>query len=211
MKGNIQDMDDNDSDDEDNQQFEEIEQNGGENVERKKPSGIFASLKSLVSSRELTEKDLENALSKFCDHLIAKNVALEVATKLCDSISKQLCGKVLGTFQTVRNTVKTALYDSLLQILSPKKRVDILRDCLAKKAENKPYVITFCGVNGVGKSTNLAKIAFWLIENDLRVLIAACDTFRAGAVEQLRTHVCHLNALYSKSEENHVVKLFEQG
>ena len=50
------------------------------------------------------------------------------------------------------------------------------------------YVITFCGVNGVGKSTNLAKICFWLIENKLSVLIAACDTFRAGAVEQLRTH-----------------------
>jgi signal recognition particle receptor subunit alpha len=41
-------------------------------------------------------------------------------------------------------------------------------------------VVTFCGVNGVGKSTNLAKICFWLIENKFRVLIAACDTFRSG-------------------------------
>ncbi len=43
---------------------------------------------------------------------------------------------------------------------------------------NRPYVMTFCGVNGVGKSTNLAKICFWLVENKYRVLIAACDTFR---------------------------------
>ncbi len=57
----------------------------------------------------------------------------------------------------------------------------------------RPYVVTFCGVNGVGKSTNLAKICFWLMENNLRILIAACDTFRAGAVEQLRTHTRRLN------------------
>jgi signal recognition particle receptor subunit alpha len=57
------------------------------------------------------------------------------------------------------------------------------------KSEHRPYVIVFCGVNGVGKSTNLAKITFWLNENRHRVLIAAGDTFRAGAVEQLRTHM----------------------
>lgn len=66
------------------------------------------------------------------------------------------------------------------------------------KAQNRPYVIVFCGVNGVGKSTNLAKITFWLNENNHQVLIAAGDTFRAGAVEQLRTHTRHLNALHSQ-------------
>ena len=40
------------------------------------------------------------------------------------------------------------------------------------------------------------QICFWLLDNGFRVMIAACDTFRAGAVEQLRTHVRHLNALH---------------
>ncbi|CAD6886890.1 unnamed protein product [Tilletia laevis] len=62
-------------------------------------------------------------------------------------------------------------------------------------AATDPYSICFVGVNGVGKSTNLAKVCFWLLQNDLRVLIAACDTFRSGAVEQLRTHVRNLGAL----------------
>lgn len=68
-------------------------------------------------------------------------------------------------------------------------------------------------VNGVGKSTNLAKICFWLIENDMRVLIAACDTFRAGAVEQLRTHTRHLNALHppEKHAGKEMVQLYEKG
>ena len=45
-----------------------------------------------------------------------------------------------------------------MQILSPRRRIDILRDVLDAKKRSKPYSITFCGVNGVGKSTNLAKV-----------------------------------------------------
>lgn len=45
-----------------------------------------------------------------------------------------------------------------MQILSPKRRIDILRDVILAKEKGSPYVITFCGVNGVGKSTNLAKV-----------------------------------------------------
>ena len=83
-----------------------------------------------------------------------------------------------GTFSTVHRTVKDTLVEALVQLLTPKRRVDIIRDVLEAKRNKKPYVITFCGVNGVGKSTNLAKICFWLVENNCRVLIAACDTFR---------------------------------
>ena len=45
-----------------------------------------------------------------------------------------------------------------MQILSPRRRVDILRDAMDAKQKRRPYVITFCGVNGVVKSTNLAKV-----------------------------------------------------
>ena len=48
--------------------------------------------------------------------------------------------------------------ESLVQLLTPKRRVDILRDIKQAKSEKRPYVIVFCGVNGVGKSTNLAKV-----------------------------------------------------
>ena len=75
-----------------------------------------------------------------------------------------------------------------------------MRDVLHAKSEGRPYTITFCGVNGVGKSTNLAKIAFWLVENGFKIMIAACDTFRAGAVEQLRTHVHRINAIHPDKE-----------
>ena len=56
------------------------------------------------------------------------------------------------------------------------------------KEEGRPYVVVFIGVNGVGKSTNLAKVAYLLKTADFSVMLAACDNFRAGAVEQLKTH-----------------------
>ena len=74
----------------------------------------------------------------------------------------------------------------------------------------------FCGVNGVGKSTNLAKIAYWLTNKKQRVLIAACDTFRSGAVEQLMTHKNSLNKIVgfdnaSADPDAAPVALYESG
>lgn len=76
-----------------------------------------------------------------------------------------------------------------------------------------PYSITFVGVNGVGKSTNLSKVCFWLLQNDFRVLIAACDTFRSGAVEQLRVHVRNLSMLVEQGSvgARAGVELYERG
>lgn len=179
----------------------------------KKSGCVFSLFKGLVGAKNLTTEDMQPALDKLRDHLIGKNVASDIAYKLCDSVAAKLEGKVLGTFETIANTIKTSITDALVQILSPKRRVDILRDCLEAKRHKRPFVMAFCGVNGVGKSTNLAKICFWLIENNLSVLIAACDTFRAGAVEQLRTHTRHLNALHpaEKHGGRNMVQLYEKG
>jgi len=178
-----------------------------------KSGGMFSMFSSLVGSKPLTREDLGPVLEKLRDNLIGKNVASEVASDLIESVMVKLEGSVMGTFQSLQRTVKDTLTASLMKLLTPKRRIDILRDVLESKENRKPYVITFCGVNGVGKSTNLAKICFWLIENNFKVLIAACDTFRAGAVEQLRTHTRRLNSLHpvGESDGKPMVQLYEKG
>ncbi|CAI2350855.1 unnamed protein product [Caenorhabditis sp. 36 PRJEB53466] len=193
LKG-IKDSDD-EEDDDDNEQ-EVVKQSGG----------WFSMIKTLVGEKKLNAEDLTPLVEKMRDNLIMKNVASEPAEKICQSVVSKLEGKVVNNFSRVAQEVKTAVRESLVQLLTPKHRVDILRDVVEAKRDGRPYVIVFCGVNGVGKSTNLAKITFWLTENKHRVLIAAGDTFRAGAVEQLRTHTRHLNALHPQS-----VHLYEQG
>ncbi|XP_052742267.1 signal recognition particle receptor subunit alpha homolog [Bicyclus anynana] len=200
MTGAIRDLEV-ESDDSSSEEEEEEQQ-----ASPKKSGGMFSIFKGLVGSKALSEESMRPVLDKLRDHLISKNVAADIANKLCDSVAVKLEGKVLGTFDSVARTVKATLTEALVQILSPKRRVDILRDCLHAKQQAKPYVMAFCGVNGVGKSTNLAKICFWLSENKLSVLIAACDTFRAGAVEQLRTHVRRLDAMHPG-----MVHLYEKG
>jgi signal recognition particle receptor subunit alpha len=212
MKGCIRDLEvESDSEEEEDLDEREIQQTKQQT--QKASGGVFSMFKSLVGNKSLKEEDMCPVLEKLKDHLIAKNVAADISQKLCDSICMKLEGKVLGTFDSVANTVKSTLTDALVQILSPKRRVDILRDAFEAKKNIRPYVMAFCGVNGVGKSTNLAKICFWLIENNFRVLIAACDTFRAGAVEQLRTHMRHLNALHPPDKHGNLtmVELYEKG
>lgn len=210
MQGGIKDIEIESDDDDYESSDEEIQK---PTKTASKTGGMFSMFRGLVGSKNLTVESMAPVLDKLKDHLITKNVASDIAIKLCDSIAAKLEGKVLGTFDSITSTVKATLTEALVQILSPKRRVDILRDCIEAKKSKRPFVVTFCGVNGVGKSTNLAKICFWLVENNFRVLIAACDTFRAGAVEQLRTHMRHLNALHPSERHNgsQMVQLYEKG
>ena len=115
----------------------------------KSGGGMFSMFSNLVGNKALTREDLEPVLAKLKDNLIAKNVASEVATSLIESVMVKLEGSVMGTFQSIARTVKDALTQSLMKLLTPKRRIDILRDVLDSKENKKPYVIAFCGVNGV--------------------------------------------------------------
>ncbi|XP_017076999.1 signal recognition particle receptor subunit alpha homolog [Drosophila eugracilis] len=212
MQGVIRDLDV-ESEDEDENEEESSDEEEVVQTKKNKRGGLLSYFKGIVGGKTMTLADLQPALEKMRDHLISKNVATEIAAKLCDSVATSLDGKQMGTFDSIASQVKEALTQSLVRILSPKRRIDIIRDALESKRNGRPYTIIFCGVNGVGKSTNLAKICFWLIENDFNVLIAACDTFRAGAVEQLRTHTRHLNALHpaAKHDGRTMVQLYEKG
>jgi len=176
---------------------DEEEEDGKDN---KSSSGFFSFFKSLAGQKPLTEEDLDPVLSKVKSQLMSKNVAVDIAEKICDSVCTVLVGRVVGTFGSVKSMVKEAVEKALTRILTPKRVINILPDIQAAKRKGRPYVIVFIGVNGVGKSTSLAKVCAYLQSKGLSVSIAACDTFRSGAVEQLRTHSKCLTA-----------RLFEKG
>ncbi|KAG8380903.1 hypothetical protein BUALT_Bualt06G0065100 [Buddleja alternifolia] len=178
----------------DSETEEDEEITGKDNkVDAKKKGGWFSSmLQSIAGKANLEKSDLEPALKALKDRLMTKNVAEEIAEKLCESVAASLEGKRLASFTRISSTVQAAMEDALVRILTPRRSIDILRDVHAAKEQGKPYVVVFVGVNGVGKSTNLAKVAYWLLQHDVSVMMAACDTFRSGAVEQLRTHARRL-------------------
>lgn len=173
-----------------------------------KGSSAFGFLRRhLLGNKTINEADLKSVLDKLKQKLITKNVAPEAAEFLCKQVSRDLVGSKTASWTSVENTARESLSKSLTQILTPGVSVDLLHD-IQRKAETrdeqghkKPYVFSVVGVNGVGKSTNLSKLAFWLLQNNLRVLVVASDTFRSGAVEQLRVHVENLAEL---TDETHV-------
>ncbi|KAJ7196755.1 hypothetical protein GGX14DRAFT_671782 [Mycena pura] len=162
--------------------------------------GVLGSLFSrLTGSKVLTEQDLKPVLDGMKQHLMKKNVAMEIADKVCEGVGESLVGKKVGGFQTTNAAVRLALSTSLTRILTPKTSTDLLfsirtkrSSALASTQQRLPYSITF---------------------NGLRVLIAACDTFRSGAVEQLRVHVRNLGMLgvNGAADSKGRVELFERG
>ncbi|XP_073031244.1 uncharacterized protein [Primulina eburnea] len=171
----------------------EEEDTGKDNNANMGKKGWFSSMfQSIAGKANLEKSDLEPALKALKDRLMTKNVAEEIAEKLCESVAASLEGKKLASFTRISSTVQAAMEEALVRILTPRRSIDILRDVHAAKERGKPYVVVFVGVNGVGKSTNLAKVAYWLQQHKISVMMAACDTFRSGAVEQLRTHARRL-------------------
>lgn len=173
--------------------------------------GAFGFFRNIVGGKTLTKADLEKAMAAMQEHLSKKNVAREAAIQVTESVEKSLIGQKTGSFQSIEATVKSAVEAALRKILTPTNSLDLLREIQTKRSgsSRRPYVISIVGVNGVGKSTNLSKICFFLLQNKFKVLIAACDTFRSGAVEQLRVHARNLKELSER--EGGVVELYEKG
>jgi len=165
-----------------------------EEVEEAGP-GIFSRMGSMLKTKlgqaPLTEEDLAPALKQFQHQLISKNVAYDTAEAVCKNVQTQLVGQTLGTFTRVASSFKGALAKCLEDILTPASSIDILRGAAKAKKQGRPYVLVVCGVNGVGKSTSISKMCYFL-KNNLpagnKLMLSACDTFRAGAVEQLKVH-----------------------
>lgn len=176
-------------------------------------SGYF---RQVVGGKTLTATDLAKPLKAMEEHLIRKNVAREAAVRICSGVEIEMVGKKTGSFESIDKALRPAMESSLRRILTPTTSLDLLQEISAvikpsqTGAEPRPYVMSIVGVNGVGKSTNLAKICYFLLQNDLRILVAACDTFRSGAVEQLNHHVRNLKEL-SVRERTGAVELYQKG
>lgn len=178
-----------------------------EESEPKEEKSRLLSFLSKLSTYIGTSADINDLTRKFKDHLISKNVAPQTATIILDRIKERF-----GSETVTMSSFKEALTEELTKVLSPNVSTDLLYEIVEhRSSQNKPYVISVVGVNGVGKSTNLAKLAYWLLQNNLSVLITACDTFRSGAVEQLKVHVNNLQKLQSSHNTSSRVALFEQG
>ena len=171
-------------------------------VPTNKPATGLANLfKKIVGEKIIQEEDLQPILEKFNQHLINKNVAAHISENLTSAVEEKMVGSKCGSFSSIKNIVMSSLRESIERILTPHKSLDVIRDIQNAKAKGNPYIMTFIGVNGVGKSTSLSKVAYLFKSHGFKVLITACDTYRSGAVDQLGVHAKRLDIdLYQKGK-----------
>jgi len=149
-------------------------------------------LKNVFSTfvkKSLTEEKLDNSINDLKLLLISSDVAIDTADEICTQIIESFKGQQISRLTSTKNLLFDTLKEIITNILTPDKEVNLLEEINKKKAQDSPYIIVFLGVNGTGKTTTMAKIAYYLKKNQLSIVAAAADTFRAAAIEQLTYHM----------------------
>jgi fused signal recognition particle receptor len=146
-------------------------------------AGFFKSLYNKVSNRaEIDWDDLEA-------DLIGSDLGVRLSTRIIDDLRAQ--GRQISADDVVETTRR-----HLSEKLPPDQPPPLPRP------DGKPFVILVVGVNGTGKTTSSAKLGHWLDKRGFSVLLAAADTFRAAAVEQLQRWGERLNLTVVKGNPN---------
>jgi fused signal recognition particle receptor len=147
-----------------------------------------------IAQKELTEKVLDDILLDLQIALLESDVAQEVVDDLSVKLKKDLLGLKVEKEQEATGIVQSKLQAALAEIFAQTNRFDLIERIKMKKdARGGPFVVVFLGINGTGKTTTVAKIANLLRKAGFSVVVAAGDTHRAGAIEQLEQHANRLS------------------
>ncbi|MGQ9587848.1 MAG: signal recognition particle-docking protein FtsY [Thermoplasmata archaeon] len=149
------------------------------------------------SGRRLRQDALDDLLHDLELVLLEADVALPVAEELTKGVRNELAGKRIDRSFRVDEAVRLALRAAVKNVLAQQK----LSLTERIKAKPPPFVIMFVGINGGGKTTAIAKLANRMQKRGLSCVLAAGDTFRAGAIEQLALHAEKLNCKIIKHQE----------
>ncbi|HJJ55877.1 MAG TPA: signal recognition particle-docking protein FtsY [Methanocorpusculum sp.] len=154
------------------------------NKDTKNPN-IIDKFKTFVKSGQLiiSENDINDILFEFQLMLLEADVAYPVAEAITNSMKAEIVGTHRNIGDSVQTIVTDALKHAIIKILG--NGFDLIEYI---KSHDKPVKILFTGVNGTGKTTSISKIAHYLKQQGVSVVVGAGDTFRAGANEQIRVH-----------------------
>lgn len=145
----------------------------------------------VFGARRINEKKFEDLFWDLEVMLLENNVATEVIEKIKQDLKENIVDKPI---KKVAETIQNSLRESIKTVLNVDK-ID-----LEKYLEKKPLVICFLGINGSGKTTTIAKFAKMMLDKKKTVVLAAADTFRAAAIDQLQEHADKLEVKMIKHD-----------
>lgn len=167
-----------------------------EEDEEDEPSGMF----SFITAKTISEKHLEDILWELEMGLLEGDVAMEVASAVVDSVKDDLVGRKIKRSNDITEYTYNALRNAVAEIIDiPGKSMTEMIE--AKKAQGEPLVVMFVGINGTGKTTTIGKLANYYLKKGYTPVIAAADTFRAGAIEQVNYHADNVGVKLIKHQK----------
>ena len=143
----------------------------------KTKEGMFSKLARAVAGKSTVDDDILDNLEEI---LITSDVGVETTLRIIERIEQRVArDKYLSTSE-----LKNILREEIVALLTENNTGDE-NDFVVPEGATRPYVIMVVGVNGVGKTTTIGKLAYQFKKNGLNVYLGAADTFRAAAVEQI--------------------------
>ncbi len=167
-----------------------------EEDEDDEPGGMF----SFITAKTISEKHLEDILWELEMGLLEGDVAMEVASEVVDSVKDDLVGRKIKRSNDITEYTYNALRNAVAEIIDvPGKSMTEMIE--AKNKEGEPLVVMFVGINGTGKTTTIGKLANYYLKKGYTPVIAAADTFRAGAIEQVNYHADNVGVKLIKHQK----------
>ncbi|MFT4667304.1 MAG: fused signal recognition particle receptor [Polaribacter sp.] len=142
----------------------------------KTKTGFFSKITKVIAGKSTVDVEVLDELEGV---LISSDVGLDTTVKIIDRIEARVSrDKYINTSE-----LNEILRDEIVQLLTENNTVE--SDDFSPPADKKPYIMLVVGVNGVGKTTTIGKLAHQFQKQGLKVVLGAGDTFRAAAVDQL--------------------------
>ena len=167
-----------------------------ESADGEAKGGMF----SFVREKTIQEKHVENILFELEMELLQADVAMEVATEVVENVKVNLVGKKIKRSNDITEYTFYALRDAVSEIIDvpSKSMTEMIED---KKKQGEPLVVMFVGINGTGKTTTIGKLSNYYLKKGYTPVIAASDTFRAGAIEQVTHHADNVGVKIIKHQK----------
>jgi len=156
---------------------------------------IFSETTKNLGQKSFSKKDIESILDELQISLMENDVAHEIVDEMTSKIKTEMLDLKRERNENSDEVITTKLYSFLHELfLSTNTKTDVIQSILEKKKSKAgPYSIIFLGINGTGKTTTIAKFCKLLRDRGISVVLAAADTHRAGAIEQITHHGNNLN------------------
>ncbi len=158
------------------------------------------SFKILKGEGKITEVNVAETLKDVRRALLDADVSYKVAKDFCDRVKTKAIGTGVLTAVKPQQMMVKIVHDELVSFMG--------EDSYDINVKGNPAVVLVAGLNGSGKTTFSAKFALWLKRKGIKVMLAACDTFRPAAIDQLKTLASQIEVpVYSVEGEKDPVKV----